>query len=73
MMMPMDAEVAKPETYGLAEGWTGATQGMMTLVRVLPPDRYEEVMRRIREHDTRPEPKPTTPAPEEHGAPGHRH
>ena len=49
MSMPMDDAVAKPETYGLAPGWSGATQGMMTLVRVLPPDRYAEVMRRVRE------------------------
>lgn len=47
MFMPMDDAVAKPETYGLAKNWSGATQGMMTIVRVLPPDRYDEVMRRV--------------------------
>src|SRR5262249_7814575 len=41
--------VAKPETYGLAPGWSGALMGMMTLVRVLPPDKYEEVMTKVRE------------------------
>ena len=49
MVMFMDKEVAKPETYGLPPGWTGSFMGMMTMVRVLPPDVYEEVMRRVRE------------------------
>ena len=49
MVMFMDKEVAKPETYGLPPGWTGSFMGMMTMVRVLPPDMYEEVMRRVRE------------------------
>lgn len=49
MVMFMDAEVAKPETYGLPPGWTGSFMGMMSMVRVLPPDMYDEVMRRIRE------------------------
>jgi FtsP/CotA-like multicopper oxidase with cupredoxin domain len=49
MWVTMDEEVAKPETYGLAPGWTGAMMGMMTLVRVLPPEKYEEVMARIKE------------------------
>jgi len=46
-MMAMDEMVDKPENYGLPAGWSGFMQGMMTLVRVLPPDRYDEVMRRI--------------------------
>jgi len=49
MAMVMDEAVAKPETYGLAPGWSGAVVGMMTLVRVLPSDKYEEVMARVRE------------------------
>jgi FtsP/CotA-like multicopper oxidase with cupredoxin domain len=49
MVMIMDKEVAKPETYGLPPGWTASMMGMMTLVRVLPPAMYDEVMRRIRE------------------------
>jgi FtsP/CotA-like multicopper oxidase with cupredoxin domain len=52
MIMIMDEAVAKPETYGLAPGWTASMMGMMTLVRVLPPDKYEEVMTRIREGRT---------------------
>lgn len=49
MVMFMDKEVAKPQTYGLPPGWTGSMMGMMTLVRVLPPNMYDEVQRRIRE------------------------
>ena len=48
MVMIMDKEVAKPHTYGLPPGWTASMMGMMTLVRVLPPTMYDEVMRRIR-------------------------
>jgi manganese oxidase len=43
--MAMDAMVEKPETHGLRPGWSGYMQGMMTLIRVLPPERYEEIER----------------------------
>jgi len=43
-MMAMDKEVDKPETSGLPPGWSGFVGGMMTLVRVLPPDQYEKIM-----------------------------
>jgi hypothetical protein len=43
-MMAMDKEVDKPETYGLPAGWSGFIAGMMTLVRVLPPDQYEKII-----------------------------
>ena len=46
-MMAMDNAVAKPQNYGLPAGWSGFMQGMMTFVRVLPPNEYDEVMRRI--------------------------
>ena len=46
-MMAMDKMVAKPENYGLPAGWSGFMQGMMTLLRVLPPNEYDEVMRRV--------------------------
>jgi hypothetical protein len=49
MIMIMDKEVAKPQTYGLPPGWTASMMGMMTLVRVLPDEEYDEVQRRIRE------------------------
>ncbi len=51
MFMAMDAMVAKPETYGLRPGWSGGVMGMMTLVRVLPPDLYDQVMSRIKARD----------------------
>jgi hypothetical protein len=41
-MMAMDKEVDKPETYGLPPGWSGFIGGMMTLVRVLPPEQYQK-------------------------------
>ena len=44
-MMAMDREVSKPETLGLPPGWSGYVGGMMTLLRVMPPDRYDEVMK----------------------------
>ncbi|HKX29871.1 MAG TPA: multicopper oxidase domain-containing protein [Blastocatellia bacterium] len=48
MMMIMDEAVDKPETYGLAPGWTASMMGMMTLVRVLPEEKYNELMARIK-------------------------
>ena len=44
MEMGMDQAVTKPETYGLPPNWSASMMGMMTLVRVLPPDKYEEIM-----------------------------
>ena len=43
-MMAMDKVVDKPENYGLRPGWSGFMQGMMTFVRVLPPDVYDKIM-----------------------------
>jgi FtsP/CotA-like multicopper oxidase with cupredoxin domain len=63
MVMIMDKEVAKPQTYGLPAGWTASMMGMMTLVRVLPDTEYDEVQRRIREG--------ITEAPQ--AMPGHKH
>jgi hypothetical protein len=48
-MMAMDKVVDKPENYGLRPGWSGFMAGMMTFVRVLPPDKYDEIMK-LREH-----------------------
>ena len=39
----MTARVGKPETYGLRPGWSGATMGMMTIVRVLQPDLFDKI------------------------------
>jgi manganese oxidase len=44
-MMAMDKDVDKPETFGLPPGWSGYSGGMMTLLRVMQPDRYDEVMK----------------------------
>jgi manganese oxidase len=43
-MMAMDKDVDKPETYGLLQGWSGFVGGMMTLVRVMTPDKYDKIM-----------------------------
>jgi FtsP/CotA-like multicopper oxidase with cupredoxin domain len=43
-MMAMDKDVDKPETLGLPPGWSGYVGGMMTLVRVMPPDQYQKIM-----------------------------
>lgn len=50
MFMPMDEMVVKPENYGLRKNWTGGMMGMMTLVRVLPPDLYDKVMALVKKH-----------------------
>ena len=55
-MMAMDKMVDKPENYGLPAGWSGFMQGMMTFVRVLPPDLYDEVKRRIQQGEAQPTP-----------------
>jgi FtsP/CotA-like multicopper oxidase with cupredoxin domain len=49
MMMMMDEAVAKPENNGLAPGWTSMLQGMMSLIRVLPADKYEKLMADIKD------------------------
>ena len=44
MFMVMDDMFKdKPETYGLAPGWTGGMMGMMTLVRVLEPAMFDKI------------------------------
>jgi manganese oxidase len=48
-MMAMDEMVDRPENYGLRAGWSGFMQGMMTFVRVLPPDKYDEVIVRMKQ------------------------
>ncbi len=41
--MVLDREVEKPETHGLPANWSGGMMGMMTLLRVLPPDLYDQI------------------------------
>ncbi len=48
-MMAMDKMVERPQNYGLRPGWSGFMQGMMSFVRVLPPDQYDKVMEQIRQ------------------------
>ena len=43
-MMARDQMVDKPENFGLRPGWSGFMAGMMTFVRVLPPDKYDQIM-----------------------------
>jgi hypothetical protein len=44
MFMAMDAEVAKPETFGMRPTWTAGMMGMMTTVRVLEPEMFDRIM-----------------------------
>ncbi len=48
-MMTMDEAVERPENYGLNPGWSGFMQGMMTFVRVLSPEKYDEVIARMKQ------------------------
>ena len=54
-MMAMDKMVDKPENFGLRPGWSGFMAGMMTFVRVLSPDKYDEIMElRAKRRDQKP-------------------
>jgi len=64
MMMIVDDEVVKPETWGLAPGWTASMMGMMNLVRVLPEDKYNKIMAMIKEGKTE---KPKATPEHKHG------
>jgi manganese oxidase len=50
MEMSMDAAVAKPETHGLPPNWSAGMMGMMSMVRVLPTNEYDEIQRLIHQH-----------------------
>jgi manganese oxidase len=50
-MMSMDAMVATPANAGLLPGWSAQMQGMMTLLRVMPPPDYDRMMQSIRNHE----------------------
>jgi len=47
MFMPMDAEVAKPETRGMRPTWSGGVMGMMTVVRVLDESTFDSIQAEI--------------------------
>lgn len=55
--MAIDRAMWKPQNYGLLPGWSGFMGGMMTLVRVLPPDEYDKIVGLERG----PQPVPYTP------------
>ena len=63
MDMGMDEAVAKPENNGLPRNCSAMMMGLMTLVRVLPTNLYERVMRDVRSGYIAPLPP----------APGHSH
>jgi hypothetical protein len=70
-MMAMDKMVAKPENDGLPAGWSGFMQGMMTFLRVLPSDEYDDVMRRV-ERGKKPQ-KPDMPGMKMNSMPNMKH
>jgi manganese oxidase len=57
MEMGMDAAVDKPENHGLPPNWSAGMMGMMTMLRVLPENEYDEIQRLIREHKLGPPPE----------------
>jgi hypothetical protein len=56
--MAMDKMVEKAENYGLRPGWSGFMQGMMTFLRVLPPEMYDKAMALREQRKSNPEPMP---------------
>ena len=55
-MMNMDKLVAKPENLGLRPGWSRFMQGMMTFVRVLPPEQYDQVVAAMKQANRKGDP-----------------
>ena len=55
-MMNMDKLVEKPENLGLRPNWSRFMQGMMTFVRVLPPEQYDQVVAGMRQANRRGDP-----------------
>jgi FtsP/CotA-like multicopper oxidase with cupredoxin domain len=66
MEMGMDSVVAKPETRGLPANWSAEMMGMMTLVRVLPDDQYNEIARLQQQQQQNSSAPQNSPASEEH-------
>ncbi len=48
-MMNMEKLVEKPENLGLRPNWSRFMQGMMTFVRVLPAEQYDQVVSAMRD------------------------
>ncbi len=55
-MMDMDKLVEKPENLGLRPSWSRFMQGMMTFVRVLPPEQYDQVVSAMKQANRRNDP-----------------
>src|SRR4030088_2304421 len=53
-MMAMDKMVDKPENCGLRPGWSGFMAGMMTFVRVLPQDKYDQIIELRKKQEGKP-------------------
>ncbi len=64
-MMNMEKLVDKPENLGLRPNWSRFMQGMMTFVRVLPPEQYDAVISAMRSAD-----RPGDPYASLYAAPG---
>ncbi len=45
MEMGMDRAVERPQNFGLPANWSAGLMGMMSLVRVLPAEYYDRIMR----------------------------
>lgn len=55
MWMVMDDMFkGKAENFGLRRGWTGGMMGMMTLVRVLQPEKYDQIMAMVEQREKQP-------------------
>lgn len=55
MWMVMDDMFkGKAENFGLRRGWTGGMMGMMTLIRVLPPEKYDQIMAMVEKREKQP-------------------
>jgi manganese oxidase len=67
MWMPMDEMFNdKPENYGLRKGWSGAMMGMMTMVRVVTEEVYDNIMDLKAQAEKQPPKKPGE-TPHQHG------
>src|SRR5712692_525872 len=66
MDMGMDEAVAKPQNNGLPRNWSAMMMGMMTLVRVLPPDFYDLVMNDVQRGYVAPLPPAAGHSPHHH-------
>ncbi len=69
-MMNMDALVNRPENMGLRPGWSRFMQGMMTFMRVLPPEQYDQIVSSMRSANRKDDPYASIYTAREHGARG---